>query len=100
MLLDALGGAVGRVRPEATAFPHRAALYSVQYYAHRAGAATWARKAHDAMRPHFGDHAYVNYIDPGLSGWRTAYYGANAARLSQIKAARDPGRLFRLPQGI
>jgi hypothetical protein len=100
VLLDALGGAVGRVRPEATAFPHRAALYSVQYYAHRAGAATWARNTHTTMRPHFGDHAYVNYIDSELSGWRTAYYGTNATRLSQIKAAHDPGRLFRLPQGI
>ncbi|MGW0589241.1 FAD-binding oxidoreductase [Streptosporangium sp. NPDC002607] len=100
VLLDALGGAVARVRPDATAFPHRAALYSVQYYAHRAGAAAWARTAHAAMRPHFGDHAYVNYIDPELGGWRAAYYGANATRLAQIKAARDPGRLFRLPQGI
>ncbi|GAA0850073.1 FAD-binding oxidoreductase [Streptosporangium amethystogenes subsp. fukuiense] len=100
VLLDALGGAVARVRPDATAFPHRTALYSVQYYAHRAGAATWARTAHAAMRPHFGDHAYVNYTDPELGGWRTAYYGANATRLAQIKAARDPGRLFRLPQGI
>ncbi|GAA3444392.1 FAD-binding oxidoreductase [Planomonospora venezuelensis] len=100
VLLDALGGAVGRVRPDATAFPHRAALYSVQYYAHRAGAAGWTRNAHAAMRPHFGDHAYVNYIDPELRGWRGAYYGANADRLARIKAARDPGRLFRLPQGI
>lgn len=100
VLLDALGGAVGRVRPEATAFPHRTALYSVQYYAHRAGAASWARAAHTRMRPHFGDHAYVNYIDPELAGWRTAYYGANAGRLARIKAVHDPGRLFRLPQGI
>ncbi|GAA3122183.1 hypothetical protein GCM10017600_17210 [Streptosporangium carneum] len=100
VLLDALGGAVGRVRPEATAFPHRAALYSVQYYAHHVGAAAWTRNAHAAMRPHFGDHAYVNYVDPELSGWRTAYYGANADRLARIKAAYDPGRLFRLPQGF
>ncbi|WP_449061012.1 FAD-binding oxidoreductase [Planomonospora algeriensis] len=100
VLLDALGGAVGRVRPDATAFPHRAALYSVQYYAHRSGAAGWTRAARAAMRPHFGDHAYVNYVDPELDGWRTAYYGANSARLARIKAAYDPGRLFRLPQGI
>ncbi|GIH74550.1 FAD-binding oxidoreductase [Planobispora longispora] len=100
VLMDALGGAVGRVRPDATAFPHRAALYSVQYYAHRSGAAAWARRAHAAMRPHFGDHAYVNYIDPELRGWRDAYYGANAARLARVKAAYDPGRLFRLPQGV
>lgn len=100
VLLDALGGAVARVRPDATAFPHRDALYSVQYYAHRAGAAAWTGNARAAMRPHFGDHAYVNYVDPELSGWRAAYYGPNAARLARVKAAYDPGRLFRLPQGV
>ncbi len=100
VLLDALGGAIGRVRPDATAFPHRRALFTVQYYAHRTGAAAWARAAHAAMRPHFGDHAYVNYIDPELTGWRRQYYGANAARLARVKAAYDPGRLFRLPQGV
>ncbi|MFC4586438.1 FAD-binding oxidoreductase [Sphaerisporangium corydalis] len=100
VLLDALGGAVGRVRPDATAFPHRAALYSVQYYAHMAGAGPWLRGAHAAMEPHFGGHAYVNYIDPALSGWRQAYYGANAGRLAKVKAAYDPGRLFRFPQAV
>jgi FAD/FMN-containing dehydrogenase len=100
VLLDALGGAVARIRPDATAFPHRTALYSVQYYAHQNGAAAWTRAAHAAMRRHFGDHAYVNYVDPELTGWRQQYYGANAARLARVKAAYDPTRLFRLPQGI
>ncbi|WP_214408636.1 FAD-binding oxidoreductase [Sphaerisporangium fuscum] len=100
VLLDALGGAVARLRPDATAFPHRAAIFSVQYYAHMAGAAAWLGRAHAAMSPHFGDHAYVNYIDPSLSGWRQAYYGANATRLAKVKAAYDPGRLFRFPQAV
>ncbi|GAA5044254.1 FAD/FMN-containing dehydrogenase [Thermocatellispora tengchongensis] len=100
VLLDALGGAVGRVGPQATAFPHRAAVFSVQYYAHRAGRAAWLRDAHAAMTPHFGHHAYVNYIDPKLTGWRTAYYGPNAPRLARIKAKYDPARRFRFPQAI
>jgi FAD/FMN-containing dehydrogenase len=100
VLLDALRGAVGRVRPDATAFPHRAALFSVQYVAHGTGRREWLRKAHAAMRPHFGDHAYVNYADPELRDWRRAYYGANAARLARVKAAYDPRGLFRLPQGV
>ncbi|MBO3745028.1 FAD-binding oxidoreductase [Streptosporangiaceae bacterium NEAU-GS5] len=100
ILLDALGGAVSRVRSDATAFPHRQAIFSVQYYAHRAGALQWVRAAHNAMRPHFGDHAYVNYIDPELTDWRAQYYGPNAARLAKVKAAYDPKRLFRLPQSI
>ncbi|GAB3161558.1 FAD-binding oxidoreductase [Microbispora hainanensis] len=100
VMLDALGGAVARVRPDATAFPHRKALFGVQYFSHFSGAAAWARAAHAAMRPHLGDHAYVNYVDPELKNWRQQYYGANAARLAQVKAAYDPHRLFRLPQGV
>lgn len=97
--LDALGGAVARVRPEATAFPHRAALFGVQYYSKGTGRA-WLRGIHTDMRAHLGDHAYVNYIDPDLTDWRTAYYGANAPRLAAVKAAYDPGRIFHLPQGV
>ncbi|WP_214107631.1 FAD-binding oxidoreductase [Acrocarpospora catenulata] len=100
VLLDAFGGAIARVAPDATAFPHRKALYSVQYYAHFAQAKAWTRAAHAAMRPFFGDHAYVNYVDPELTGWRQQYYGANAARLARVKAAYDPGRLFQLPQSV
>ena len=101
VLLDALGGAIGRIPPGATAFPHRRALFSVQYLAHGAGGAgAWTRAAHAALRPHLGDHAYVNYPDPGLSGWRRWYYGANAPRLARVKAAYDPDRLFRRPQGV
>lgn len=99
VLLDALGGAVARVGGAETAFPHRAALFSVQYYA-EGTSRTWLRATHAAMAPHWGDHAYVNYVDPDLAGWRGAYYGANAARLARVKSAYDPSRLFRLPQGV
>ncbi|MFF4191195.1 FAD-binding oxidoreductase [Nonomuraea sp. NPDC001831] len=99
VLLDALGGAVGRVKPAATAFPHRAALYSVQYYA-KGTDRTWLRRLHGELTPHFGEHAYVNYVDPDLTGWRGAYYGPNAARLAEVKSTYDPDRLFRLPQGV
>jgi hypothetical protein len=71
----------------------------VQYYA-KGTSRTWLRGIHGDMGAHFGDHAYVNYIDPDLTGWRDAYYGANAPRLAAVKTAYDPGRLFHLPQGI
>lgn len=99
VLLDAMGGAIARVPATATAFPHRAALYSLQYYA-SGGDRTWVRGVHRAMGAWLGGHAYVNYIDPDLTSWRSAYYGANAGRLAEVKAAYDPGRLFRLPQGF
>ncbi|MFB9622546.1 FAD-binding oxidoreductase [Nonomuraea helvata] len=99
VLLDAMGGAIGRVGPAATAFPHRAALFSVQYYEEGTDRG-WLRSLHSDMSKYFGDHAYVNYIDPELQTWRNAYYGPNAARLAEVKSTYDPDRLFRLPQGI
>jgi hypothetical protein len=99
VFMDAMGGAIARVSPGATAFPHRAALFAVQYYQDGMDR-SWLRRVHADMSPHFGDHAYVNYIDPDLRNWRSAYYGSNAARLAEVKATYDPNRLFRLPQGL
>ncbi|WP_327087323.1 FAD-binding oxidoreductase [Nonomuraea sp. NBC_01738] len=99
VLLDAFGGAISRVSPGDTAFPHRRALFSVQYY-QQGTSRSWLRGVHAAMRPELGDHAYVNYIDPDLTGWRSAYYGGNLDRLARVKSTYDPDRLFRLPQGI
>ncbi|MFC4011491.1 FAD-binding oxidoreductase [Nonomuraea purpurea] len=99
VLMDAMGGAIGRVGPAETAFPHRAALFSVQYYQEGMDR-SWLRGIHSDMSPYFGNHAYVNYIDAELANWRSAYYGPNAARLAEVKATYDPDRLFRLPQGV
>ncbi|WP_026413812.1 FAD-binding oxidoreductase [Actinomadura oligospora] len=99
VLLDAMGGAIGRVAPSATAFPHRDALFTVQYLAPGDDLA-WLRGVHDAMDPYLRGAAYVNYIDPELASWRTDYYGANADRLSAVKAKYDPNGLLHFPQAI
>ncbi len=106
---DALGGAVNRVAPGATAFVHRDALFGAQYTTTwPAGAAAaavsrqhaWQQSFWRSMRPYASGQAYQNYIDSDLAGWRQAYYGANYARLARIKAAYDPGRLFTFPQAV
>ena len=106
---DALGGAVNRVAPGATAFVHRNALFMAQYttdWTNGASAAgignqhAWLRSLWGSMRPHASGQAYQNYIDPDLPGWRQAYYGANYARLANVKHAYDPRRLFSFPQAI
>ncbi|MFG1998946.1 FAD-binding oxidoreductase [Spirillospora sp. NPDC048911] len=99
VLMDALGGAIGRLRPADTAFPHRAGLFCMQYLANGDDRA-WLRGTHGAMEPYAGGAAYVNYIDPELAGWGQAYYGPNLDRLTKVKAAYDPRRLFRFPQAI
>jgi FAD/FMN-containing dehydrogenase len=106
---DAMGGAVNRVAPGATAYVHRNALFQAQYTtgwtpgAASAGVANqhaWQRAFWRSMRPYASGQAYQNYIDPDLTTWRQAYYGANYARLTRVKAAYDPDRVFTFPQAI
>jgi FAD/FMN-containing dehydrogenase len=102
VLLDVMGGALGRVAKDATAFWHRDALFSAEYYmdAPPGKPATWHHDLRTAMAPWSSGGAYVNYIDPLIADWKTAYYGGNYARLAQVKAAYDPQELFKFAQGI
>jgi FAD/FMN-containing dehydrogenase len=107
--LDACGGAINRVKPAATAFVHRDALYLAQYSTVWTwpGSAVGVRNQRDwlfgyykALHPHASGQAYQNYIDPGLTDWESAYYGANYKRLQQVKAKYDKNNLFSFPQSI
>jgi FAD/FMN-containing dehydrogenase len=106
---DAFGGAINRVDPAATAFVHRDALFDAQYTTSwrnpgsAAGVANqhaWLRASYACLHPHANGQAYQNYVDPDLTNWRQAYYGANYARLARVKVKYDPHQLFRFPQGI
>ncbi|MEV0642340.1 FAD-binding oxidoreductase [Streptomyces sp. NPDC050619] len=102
----ALGGAVNRVSPTATAFVHRRSRMLAQYIAAwRAGtsgstAQSWLTEAHTAMRPYASGAAYQNYTDPTLKDWRKAYYGDAATRLTALKKQYDPNRFFTYPQAL
>ncbi|MGW2443770.1 FAD-binding oxidoreductase [Streptomyces sp. NPDC001675] len=102
----ALGGAVNRVSPTATAFVHRRSRMLAQYIASwGAGASggtaqSWLTSAHRAMAPHASGAAYQNYTDPTLTNWRKAYYGDAATRLSAVKKQYDPERFFSYAQGL
>lgn len=109
LLLDASGGAINRVAPDATAFCHRNDLCSLQYYTSWSETATasvrnaqraWLTHAWQSMRPHVSGYAYQNYIDPQLPDWAHAYYGANLPRLERVKRRYDPDNLFRFAQSI
>ncbi|WP_405681415.1 FAD-binding oxidoreductase [Streptomyces sp. NBC_01238] len=104
--LTALGGAINRVSPDATAFVHRRSRVLAQYIgAWRAGTAgsaqqDWLKDTHAAMRRYASGAAYQNYTDPTLTDWRRAYYGSAADRLTRLKKQYDPGRLFAFPQAL
>jgi hypothetical protein len=102
LVLDAYGGAIGRVAPDATAFVHRDVRFSVQIlsYAPLPTARRRVRRARALLAPFGNGGAYQNYADPALRSPRRAYYGANLARLRAIKAAMDPDDRFRPTQGI
>ena len=73
---DALGGAVNRVAPGATAYVHRNGLFQAQYtttWPQGAPAAAvarqhaWQQSFWQSMRPWASGQAYQNYIDPALT---------------------------------
>jgi hypothetical protein len=106
--LDAFGGAINRVPADATAFVHRNALFSAQYYATwgatdpgtAAANRSWLTSTWQAVRPYASGAAYQNYIDSDLPDWQHAYYGTNLTRLQLIKSTYDPNNLFHFKQSI
>ena len=104
LIFDASGGAINRVHPGDTAFVHRNALFSIQYFSSwvgdGAGDLHWNRSLYAAMRPYVSGFAYQNYIDPDLKSWQHAYYGSNLRRFSAVKRKHDPHNVFHFPQSI
>jgi FAD/FMN-containing dehydrogenase len=102
-----LGGAMGRVGADATAFAHRDARYLVAVIAIWLDAAEdaavhqgWTESLWQAVR-HEGTGVYVNFLESeGADRVRDAYPAATYARLAEVKRLYDPQNLFRYNQNI
>ncbi|WP_404385885.1 FAD-binding oxidoreductase [Caenispirillum salinarum] len=100
-----LGGAASRPASDATAYPHRDAAYVMNVHtrwdepADDAGCVAWARAFFDATARFSTGGVYVNFIPADEDRVRGAY-GANYQRLAALKAAWDPGNLFRQNQNV
>jgi len=102
---SSLGGKVASVAPDATAFPHRSAVATAQILVYPtnitpAQGRRHVREVRDGLAALVGNTGYVNYIDPGIPDWRTAYYGANYPRLRKLARRYDPDRVFAFRQGL
>ncbi len=100
LLFDALGGKVGQVNPDESAFPHRRALASVQIYSGAANGKSAVVRVQRDLAPIVGSGAYVNYINAGQPDWAQAYYGANLRRLRSVVQHYDPDGVFSFPQSV
>lgn len=109
VLLSGHGGAINRVGRDATAVFHRNALCFIRctaFWDPSAGAAAqtanleWVRSVYAAAQPYVSRGAVVNYVDPELRGWGSAYYGTHLRRLVAVKRRYDRGNFFRFPQSI
>jgi hypothetical protein len=107
IFIEHLGGAMGRVPADETAFVHRAAPFDLIVIAGgfppEAAEANvrWARATTEAMRPFASGAAYVNYLgaDATPDAVRSAY-GPAYPRLVALKDRYDPTNFFRLNQNI
>jgi FAD/FMN-containing dehydrogenase len=103
------GGRVNAIAPSATAFIHRNSTWLgsiglVWDASTPAGALQrnleWQSEFYAAIVPIAGGGAYQNFIDPSLTDWKNAYYGANLARLEMIKKRVDPSHVFGFQEAI
>jgi FAD/FMN-containing dehydrogenase len=107
VLIEHLGGAVGRVDRDSSAFDHRDAEYNLAIIsrwpdpAMADGCIAWTRDLWDAMQPH-ARGVYVNYLGVGDTPdrVRAAYGDAKYQRLAALKARYDPANVFRFNQNI
>ncbi len=98
----ALGGAMGRVRPEATAFYHRQAPFLFAIEANAVDPATdeahveWVRRRHDDARRFSRGGTYFNFggFWEGGEDLLAGSFGTNYPRIREVKRQYDPDNLF------
>jgi FAD/FMN-containing dehydrogenase len=101
-----LGGAMGRVAADATAFAGRNTDFIMNVHTRwqeardDARCIGWAREFYDATRSYASETEYVNFLSEDEGERLSKTYGVNFARLSQIKNKYDPGNMFRVNQNI
>jgi FAD/FMN-containing dehydrogenase len=106
LVIEDVHGAVTRVDPTATAFPHRQLGHNLLLISQWTEPAdtdaciAWARTTFEALEPHMADRAYTNYLPADEHDRVRQAYGVNYDRLVDLKRRYDPDNLFHLNQNI
>jgi len=101
-----VGGAMSRVAPGATAYPHRGAHFIMNVHTRWRdrrddnACVAWARMLFGAMAPYSTGSAYVNFMPDDEADRIEKVYGSNYKELLEIKRRYDPDNLFRMNQNI
>ncbi len=105
-IIQVFGGAIGRVSSADTAFAHRQATYNIGIEAQWTDPdeskthIAWTRDFSEALRPYSSHGYFLNFIgDEGRDTVREAF-GANHARLVELKTKYDPANFFSLNQNV
>ncbi|MGM1061187.1 FAD-binding oxidoreductase [Saccharothrix sp. Mg75] len=102
LVVAALGGAVDRVGPRGTAYPHRGSPTSVEVFGAVADrpADEVTREVDDVQRalaPLVGTGTYANYLDPLQEDWPSTAYRHNLPRLRRVARRYDPDDVLGSP---
>ncbi len=101
-----IAGAPNRVAPDTMAWGHRDARFVLNVHARWDDARdddtciTWAREFFKSSAPYASAGAYVNFMTEEEGDRVAAAYGANFARLVEIKKKYDPENVLHLNQNI
>jgi FAD/FMN-containing dehydrogenase len=106
IFLGQLGGQTARVPVDATAFGNRDANFVMNVHGRWNSPAedetgiAWAREVYRATLPYATGGAYSNFLTAEETDRVKSAFGANYARLEQVKKSYDPVNFFRLNQNI
>jgi FAD/FMN-containing dehydrogenase len=106
IFIGLIAGAANRVAPDAMAYGHRDARFVMNVHtrweapADDRRAVAWARRFFDESATFASAGAYVNFMTEEEGGRVAAAYGANYARLVELKRKYDPQNLLRVNQNI
>lgn len=106
IFIGLIAGAANSVPADAMAYGHRDAKFVMNVHGrwdeavHDETCISWARAFFEASAPYASAGAYVNFMTEDESDRVAAAYGANYARLQQIKRRYDPENIFHMNQNI